>query len=66
MILEKCRKLMIFKDRFQNLPKIYSNSQLHSRLIKKYCPVQDEGMILLKMLWRNCLFQPELTIEYLN
>jgi magnesium chelatase family protein len=38
----------IQKDRYQNLPKIYSNSQLHSRLIKKYCPVQDEGMILLK------------------
>lgn len=42
------RAYEIQKDRFQNLPKIYSNSQLHSRLIKKYCPVQDEGMILLK------------------
>lgn len=42
------RAYEIQKDRYKNLPKIYSNAQLHSRLIKKFCPVKDEGMVLLK------------------
>ncbi|WP_027420993.1 YifB family Mg chelatase-like AAA ATPase [Crocinitomix catalasitica] len=38
----------IQEERFKNIPKIHYNAQLHSKLIEKFCRIDEIGMAMLK------------------
>lgn len=38
----------IQEDRFQDLPGVYSNAQMNTKLLQKYCSIDETGLVLLK------------------
>jgi magnesium chelatase family protein len=38
----------IQEDRFQDIPGVYSNAQMNTKLLQKYCHIDETGMTLLK------------------
>ncbi len=44
--VEQCR--LIQENRFKDTPEVYCNAQMNSKLIRKYCQINDQGQALLK------------------
>jgi magnesium chelatase family protein len=38
----------IQEDRFQDLPGVYSNAQMNTKLLQKYCNIDEAGLVLLR------------------
>lgn len=54
----------IQSQRFIDMPNVHGNAQMSTKMIQKYCILDDVSNTLLKKPWNNLTCQPEHTTEY--